>query len=210
MPLFWIDSFSAAGAVAIWHITEEEIDLEYHAGDQKAPGEVTHPRKRLEWLAGRAATRILTQRYGHDEFTLSKDGFGKPYFHGLTAGVSLTHSYPYAASVVHERNSVGIDLEQPSAKILKIARRFLGSSELEDAGTDIRKLTVYWCAKEALYKWWGKKEIHFARDLFVHPFKKDEFGYLTGEVRKQREVFSVPLYYRAFPDFVMAYTQPAA
>jgi phosphopantetheinyl transferase len=210
MPLFWIDSFSAAGAVSVWHITEEESELEYYAGDQKAPGEVTHPRKRLEWLAGRAASRVLAQRYGHDHPVLVKDDLGKPYFLNLTAGVSLTHSHPYAASVIHERSSVGIDLEQPSAKILKIARRFLGSPEVEDAGTDIHKLTVYWCAKEALYKWWGKKGVLFAPDLFVHPFHLDEAGYLTGGVRKRSEVFSVPLYYRVFPDFVMAYTQPAS
>jgi phosphopantetheinyl transferase len=209
MPLFWIDSFSAAGAVAIWRITEEESDLEYHAGDQKAPDEIAHPRKRLEWLAGRSVARILAQRYGVNEIILEKDVNGKPHFRDLNAGVSLTHSFPYAAAVVHEKEAVGIDLEQPSKKILKIAGRFLSPQEIENAGTDIGTLTTYWCAKEALYKWWGKKEIHFARDLFVHPFKEDEFGYLTGEVRKQSEVFSVPLYYRMFPDFVMVYTQPA-
>jgi phosphopantetheinyl transferase len=209
MPLFWIDSFSAAGAVAIWHISESEEELAVHAGELAVPGEVVHPRKRLEFLAGRAALRILTQRHGMDQPDLYKDEFGKPFIRDSSSGISLTHSFPYAAAIFHKSESVGIDLEQPSQKVLRIRSRFLSPSESKDAGDDLTKLTVYWCAKETLYKWWGKKGVHFESDLFIHPFKEDKEGVLAGDLRKQTKVFSVPLYYHVFTDFVMVYTRIA-
>ncbi len=209
MPLFWIDSFSPAGAVAVWSIREEADELSFHAGDMIAPDEVVHPRKRQEWLAGRSAARVLAQRFRLPEISIDKDEFGKPYIRDSPTALSLTHSFPYAAAILHRNESVGIDLEQPSEKILKIRSRFMSPAELEDAADSIPKLTLYWCAKEALYKWWGKRGIHFSTELYVSPFAMDETGDLPAQVRKETRVFSVPLYYRVFPDFVMVYTKPA-
>jgi 4'-phosphopantetheinyl transferase EntD len=104
--------------------------------------------------------------------------------------------------------SVGIDIEQPTEKLLRIAPRVLSMEELENAGSDIRKHCVYWCAKEALYKVYGKRGLHFADQLLVEPFILEETGDLKGTITVREEKLNVALSYEIEPEFVVVYTNP--
>jgi hypothetical protein len=46
------------------------------------------------------------------------------------------------------------------------------------------QLTVYWCAKESLYKLYGKKELAFKENLKIEPFHYSEKGIIKGWIQK--------------------------
>jgi phosphopantetheinyl transferase len=139
---------------------------------------------------------------------IHKDEFGKPFLRELTHHISLSHAYPYVAVQLDSNKSVGIDIEQPTEKLLRIAPRVLSMEELENAGSDIRKHCVYWCAKEALYKVYGKRGLHFADQLLVEPFILEETGDLKGTITVREEKLNVALSYEIEPEFVVVYTNP--
>ena len=65
---------------------------------------------------------------------------------------SLSHSLEYAAIAFSKSvQPLGVDIEQPSAKIRRVASKFLSERELADFADDT-KLLAAWTAKEAAYK----------------------------------------------------------
>jgi len=204
MPLFDYSRQNQQQAWALWTITESEEELAYSAMET-APEDLVAVEKRLEWLAGRALLRELTGRLEIEYAGIWKDEFGKPFLKGSKAWISLSHSFPYVAAQVGPF-PVGVDLEQPKAKVIKVAPRILAPGELADAGQDLVKHTVYWCAKEALFKIHGQKGMFFARHLLVEGFQLTEQGTLRGEIRLASSPQRVGLAYRIYPDFVFVFT----
>lgn len=207
MPLYKIDSIGKESAVGIWHIQETEEALAYEAFEQ-CPEELVSQQKRLEWLAGRALIKKLVETYHLPYAGILKDEFGKPYLRELSHHISLSHSYPFVAAQIDPSQSVGIDLEQPKKKLLTIASRVLSPEELENAGTDIVKHCVYWCAKETMYKMYGKRGLHFSNQLNIEPFSLAENGLLKGMITAINQKLAVNLNYTIEKDFVLVYTQP--
>src|SRR5690606_17907428 len=96
--------------------------------------------------------------------------------------ISLSHSYPYVTVIIDTEKSVGIDLEHFKSKLLRIAPRMFSPLELKDAGNSVEKNCVYWSAKEALMKVYGKKDLVFSENLLVESFKLESTGVLTGHI----------------------------
>jgi 4'-phosphopantetheinyl transferase len=207
MPLYNIEVLGKESIVGSWHIQETEEELAFDAFEQ-CPDELISPPKRLEWLAGRVLIRTLAEKINLPYSGIHKNEFGKPFLKELDHAMSLTHSYPYVAAQIDKCQSVGIDLEQPKQKLLSIGPRVLSAIELNDAGTDITKHCVYWCAKEALYKIYGKRSLHFSNQLNIEPFALHSSGLLKGHILVNSEERSVTLIYRIDANFVIVYTQP--
>ena len=98
----------------------------------------------------RVATKAVMKSIQHSFQGITKDEFGKPFLTGYDLHLSLSHSFPYVAVLVDEEASVGIDLEQPKEKLLRIASRVNHENELLDLGTDIVKHCIYWCERKVL------------------------------------------------------------
>lgn len=190
---------------AIWHITETEAELQ-QVVNEPVPTEIVSKTKRLEWLASRKLSQELLERIGLSFNGISKNEFGKPSFTGYRLFLSLSHSYPYVAVQISERHEVGIDLEQPKDKLFRIAHRILSSAELQDAGTDVVKHCIYWSAKEALYKIYGKRGLHFNNQLNLEPFTLKQQGKLLGTIDSSIHKQKVTLGYQVNLDFVVVYT----
>jgi len=205
MPLQKLLRLDDQGAVALWQITETEAALATHA-PEPCPTELISPVKRLEWLAGRLLLKHLVEQAGLTYQGLYKDEFGKPFLTGSPVHISLSHSYPYVAAQIHPRHAVGIDLEQPKEKLLRIAHRVLSTSEVSDAGTTVTKHCVYWCAKEAMYKIYGKRGLHFSTQLNVAPFMLANDGELSGVIHGKGTTQLVSMHYEVANDYVLVYT----
>jgi phosphopantetheinyl transferase len=206
MPLESLHTTSNS-AWALWKIDEEENALAAQIVPfDIPPPNVTHPNKRLEYFAGRILLRELVQHWDLDFRGITKDENGKPYLKGYTFPISLSHSYPYVAAVIHRTKPVGIDLEQPKEKLLRIAARVLHAEELKDAGNDIVKHCIYWCAKESLIKVHGKKDLTLAQDLKIHPFSRTQQGNLVGEIIVNEVIQTLPLQYFVYENFVVVIT----
>ena len=70
-------------AWALWRISEDEKSLtqEIDAREQVSDT-MTNPQKRLEWLAGRVATKVVMKSLQRTFQGITKDEFGKPYLNG--------------------------------------------------------------------------------------------------------------------------------
>ena len=204
MPLKEIHQTGPQSGWAIWHIEENSDELANKIIGIP-PAEITHENKKLEWLAARHLVLSLSNHLGLRYFGIRKDAFGKPFLEKYPHHLSLSHSFPYVAAQIDHHQPVGIDLEQPKGKILKIGARVLSSVELADAGNDVIKHTVYWCAKETMYKIHGKGNVHFSNQLNVEPFLLQEEGTLKGLIASDKKL-NVNLEYRIEPDYVLVRT----
>lgn len=192
----------------LWLIQEDEKVLQEQLVNlYPVPDTITHLNKRLEWLAGKLLIRELLQSINLPFNGIVKNEYGKPFLKNLPHHISLSHSYPYVAAIIDSEKTVGIDLEQPKEKLLRIAPRILATSELADAGDDLTKHCVYWCAKEALIKVYGKKDLTFAENLIISPFQLEKEGNITGRIIVGNSETTIPLQYKIFKDFVVAFNQ---
>ncbi|MCE2893436.1 MAG: 4'-phosphopantetheinyl transferase superfamily protein [Flammeovirgaceae bacterium] len=207
MPLYKLKKTGTESAWGIWKVEESAEELAFNAFEE-APEGIIHLTKRLEWLASRVLIRTLLEQNDLSYSGIHKDEFGKPFLRELPHHISLSHAYPFVAAQLDKNKPVGIDIEQPTEKLLRIAPRVLSIEELENAGSDIRKHCVYWCAKEALYKVHGKRGLHFASQLLVDPFILEEMGHLKGMINMQEVKLNVALCYEIEPEFVVVYTDP--
>jgi phosphopantetheinyl transferase len=206
MPLEKLEFQPEDRAWGIWRIAENEQSLIDQVKDYESiPGTITHPEKRLEFIAGRVLARNLLEALGKPFQGVTKDVFGKPFFKQNTIQLSLSHSYPYVAALTDIHQSVGIDLEQIKKKIVKIGPRVLHRSEQQDAGTDEVKHCIYWCAKETLVKVYGKKDLVFSEHLLIEPFKLEKTGRLTGKIIINETKTEVPLQYYVFDSFAIVF-----
>lgn len=196
-----------SGKIALWNITEDETVLSNELKLESCPTNIISPQKRLEWIAGRILIQHLANSVQIPFLGILKDEFGKPFLRESNYHISLSHSYPYVAAQIHPEHSVGIDIEQPKEKLLKIAPRILDTTELQDAGTDIVKHCIYWCAKEALYKVYGKRGLLFTHHLHLNPFSRKDFGDLKGWIEANGTQEFVDLHYIVTKNFVLVHTK---
>ena len=172
--------------VLLCPITEDEptlrADLTLTPSEQEDLNGIRHPTQRVEWLACRAAVRQLVERQGMAYAGLQKDEFGKPHLVDSPWSVSLSHTGGWAAAVLHRSRPVGIDIEPIRDQFRRVVPRVLSADEIAHANGDSGRLAVYWCAKEALYKLYGKRNLTFREHLHVEPFA-DGADVLIGHVR---------------------------
>lgn len=176
--------------IAIWSIEEEVEELtklvrpNFHT-------EINHRARNVQWLACRAA---LADIMPDNNFELYKDEYGKPHV-SSEEHISLSHTFKYAAATVSNQ-LVGIDIEELTPRIERIATRFLHIEEkafLEN-GSSLEHLYLIWCAKEAIFKLYGKKAVRFSKDIQVMPFEVEESGSLQIQFARLRSTLFTARY----------------
>ncbi len=206
MPLFYQNSTDCC-EIAIWNIEEpEDWFLEKLRLDEleQAQLAVIKGHRRLEWLSARY---LLSQMLGGVSGAMVKDENGKPHLEHLPLHISLSHSHGLAAVIVSDRLT-GIDIQKLVAKIERIAHRVLRPVELDSLQNErrIEHLHVYWGAKEALYKAYGRRELDFCKHILVEPFPFDlENGKSKGQVIKDDFAADFDLHYQQIEDFILVY-----
>ncbi|MEO7977396.1 4'-phosphopantetheinyl transferase superfamily protein [Flavobacterium sp.] len=176
MPLFQTIQCSETTKILIWEITEslEEL-LSKVVLKEKTQKRLDGMKSQLHQRAF-LSVRMLIQEMGFTDHDLHYDEFGKPYF-DCHNHISITHSYHFAAIIIsHE--TVGIDMELQREKIIRIADKFTDyeGSYLEPDLTEeyVKKLTVIWGAKEAIFKIRNEKGISFKDHIYVDDFSLNQ------------------------------------
>lgn len=209
MPLLIQENLNNTASWALWHIGEEEEELLHQLSlskdEENELAGLKLPQRRLEWLASRLLVKQLAQQHQMPAVELIKDQWGKPLLAGSSSYISISHAYPYAAAILHEQQPVGIDIEKPRSQLLRIQHKFLNRDEQLCAEENPRKLCVYWAAKEALYKLYGKRELIFGEQILIQPFDLRPQGEIRGElvVKSNRQAYS--LYYRYHEDLLICF-----
>lgn len=185
MAIIFCKNISDKSIVSLWKIEETSAYYLKYLGIAeenllKVSG-VTHPMKQLEWLASRTCAKYTLQQLGLTFHGIGKDEQKNPYLHQHEAFISLSHTNEYAAVIVNLSNDVGCDIEKISDKLLRVAHKYLSEPELQFAQNDLLKLCILWCAKESLYKWYGKKNLSFKDNIYIEPFQEKPTT-LKGEI----------------------------
>ena len=166
MPLFKEWNIGPHALAAIWKVEEPESFFKEQTGIESA---IKNDKRRIEHLAGRFLLKHLKQDFPLHE--IGKDGHDKPRIEDNRYFFSISHSWPYIAAVIDPHKEAGIDIQTWNPRIREIQHKFLSPDEQRLFGNDLQLLTAAWTAKEAVYKWNGRRNVEFIADLPISFFE---------------------------------------
>jgi len=229
MPLV-LEKLLPSGCLGVWHILETEEALRNEArafhDDIAEADSFKNESRRKQWLACRALLSHLLQL---PFVKVCYDVHGKPSLEGYDGNISFSHTGEYAAVLVNQEGPAGVDIEKLAPRIERVANRFLQEDELmhigmtaerqmikisPDAGSPPRchphteLLYLYWCTKEALYKFYGKPSLDLKNDIYIVAF--DYFcstqATFTARVNLPEGVENHELQFEKIEDHMLVYT----
>ena len=198
MPVVFNKHIDKDTILAVWKIEESEelllagLQLKQHELDYLSS--LNNGKRLLHWLSTRLLLRTMLNTADYIDCRI--DEHGKPYLVNSNIQISLSHSYDYAAVMIGEK-SVGVDIEQVKTKIQRIQQKFLSFEELElpYVRDNIKGLYACWCAKEAVYKWYGKKGLELKKHIHVQPFELGNEGSMDVNVDLPKGTQKLTVYY---------------
>lgn len=169
MPLILREKILPEGELGVWKC-EESLEFFFR---QMPLFEVEieelkklSPRKKIEWLSSRYLLHRMSGREVRG--ACYKDEYGKPYLAGSRYFISLSHSRDLTAVIAGPR-SVGVDIQYPVEKIVRVAPRFMNDDELNAVNIlDVDLLHIVWGAKECVFKAYGRKSLDLRRHININ------------------------------------------
>ena len=159
MPLFFQQDIDHDTKLAVWKIEEEESFFQV-----PLQRDISHPKKRLQHLAGRFLLRFVFPDFPLELIEIADTR--KPFLKEEAFHFSISHCGDYAAVIVSRTKRVGVDIEVMSEKIERIRFKFLSEKDARDFYEgDLFKWTHAWSAKEAVFKWWGNGGVDFREHI---------------------------------------------
>jgi 4'-phosphopantetheinyl transferase len=195
---------------AIWKIEEDADELysqlRLDEQEQAHYEGLKVGKRNLHWLGTRVLLRKMLQT--NEYIDCKVDSHGKPYLVNLPYHISLSHSFDYAAVMIG-KEPVGIDIEQVKEKVERIAHKFMRKEELAFIGgaDKIQQLYACWCAKEAVYKCFGQKEVSFADNILLEPFNFEGHGWLKAHLLKDETSIKYDVGYLQYQDYMIGYVK---
>ena len=205
MPLYKTITINPGTKALIWKIEESFEEL------KKGVELTDYCRERVESMKsdlhkrGFMSVRHLLAAEGYEDSDLYYDDLGKPH---LKNGkfISITHSFTFSAIILGEE-AVGIDIEKQREKILLIAHKFTPIEEyrtLANFDALIRKLTIVWGAKEAVYKLYAKPKVSFLQHINITDFDFEDQK-TTGKILFHGETSWYSFEFLEFEGFTCVY-----
>ena len=148
--------------LGLWKIDGSETRFETEFPNQALALSVRHPRTQVQ----RYASRLLLAEMLGEMPEVLKDEHGKPLLphHQLTISISHTEGY---AAILLGTGRLGVDVQHYKPNVLKVRDRFLDENELILA-QDIETTTLFWAAKEAIYKFNALPGLDFRDPITIH------------------------------------------
>jgi phosphopantetheinyl transferase len=196
---------------ALWKIEEKADDLynqlQLNEQEKAYVDQLSHGKRHLHWLGTRVLLRKMLNT--EDYIDCKVDEHGKPYLVDLSYHISLSHSFDYAAVMISKTRPVGIDIEQVKEKVERIAHKFMRPEEMAFINDPhkIQQLYVCWCAKEAVYKCYGQKEVSFADNISLKPFNFDKEGVVDAHLSKGAVSRDYRVNYLQYEDYMIGYVK---
>jgi phosphopantetheinyl transferase len=202
MPLFQQKNITNNIKIGVWHITENQEDLRNKAKalelDLTKLPETKSDSRIKQWIA----TRLLLNHFFKD-VEIIYDDLGKPRLSN-NWNISISHSGEYVTIIINKEDNCGIDIEKISTKVERIKHKFLNENDLKII-TSHEHLTLYWGAKEALYKYYGKKEVLFIENLFIKEFSEQKNSF-HGIIDMPDLKTEIKMEWERIENYVLVYT----
>ncbi len=166
-----------AGLIQSFQFTEQEA-IEFQ--------EIKHENRKKEFLAVRIILRHITGKTC--EIIYNENG--KPKIKNIPHCISISHSSDFAAVIISKSNT-GIDIENIFRNTEIAASRFLSENEkadIDNSSNPKLQQLIYWCAKEAAFKFSKNSGIEFKSQIKINPFKVNtEGGSFSGLISKEQK-----------------------
>ena len=208
MSLVYKKELDRFTSFALWKIEESaeellaQLQLKHH--EISYLDTLLNGKRNLHWLSTRVLLRTMMDT--DDYIDCQVDSNGKPYLTNFPHHISLSHSFDYAAVMVSTNRAVGIDIELIKDKIERIAHKFMNDEELSFISPDrVDHLYVCWCAKEAIYKLHGKKNISFLDHIRIKPFDYSGSGSFEASLDTGVQVNTYRVHYDKFEGYMIGY-----
>lgn len=202
VPLFFQHQINEHTRLGIWKIEETE---EFFRGNVPQHRDVTHPHKRLQHLAGRFLLQYLFPDFPYELIRIADTR--KPFLPGEQYHFSISHCGDYAAAIVSRQNRVGIDVEIPVEKILRIQDKFISEQEKKEWSADNKEVdakvsTLLWSCKESVFKWYGDGSVDFKQhiQLFNQQDARETISCFFSKNESE-----LTIHYRRFDHLVLAW-----
>ena len=153
--------------LGLWKIDGSEIRFESEFPEISKKLSVRHPRTQLQ----RYASRLLIHEMLGKLPEVWKDEHGKPHLKEVEMEISISHTEGYAAILLGS-GKLGVDVQHYKPNVLKVRDRFLDDRELLLA-QDIETTTLFWAAKEAVYKYNALPGLDFRDPITVHSIEPE-------------------------------------
>lgn len=200
MPLFYQQNINETTQMAIWCI-QEPLDF----FEISIPETIVHQSRQIQYAAARYVLKTIAPSL--DIHSLKYASSGKPFDPLGKIFFSLSHCNGYAAAIVCEHASVGIDIEIVHERINKVGAKFLHSSEIQkidqiENSQQLMQKSFIWAAKEAMYKMNEVQGIDFAKKLVVNELAISNQGTVNAIIKQEGEDKMVQLKYTFDRNFV--------
>lgn len=201
MPLYKEWNPDLHSLAAIWRITEPEL---FFAAQLPFAGDhIQHEKRRIEYLAGRFLLQYLNKDF--PLHAIIPDENDKPQVSDGAFHFSISHSFPYVACVISTKGAVGIDIQCWHRSIQALQHKFLSPAEQEYCNNDPQKITVAWSAKEAAYKYQGKRGVDFIGHMpILNWSQKDTIINIKINLKLNKPNELLPVNSFIFKDFALA------
>lgn len=198
MPLHKVIYLSNNTKLYLWKITEDFDTLFSQVKLKDSSLARLKTMKSESHQKGFLAVRMLLQHNEYSDFDLFYDAFGKPHLKPQGCSIkdveiSISHSNDFSAIAISD-SKVGLDLEQLKEKALRIAKRFMDVSHLDNLSEDekIKKATIIWGIKESIFKIKNEKGISFPNHIFEDDFSfEDKKATATLKFNSKEEKFQI-------------------
>lgn len=161
------------------------------------------PHRKQEWLSVRA---LLFRLLGmHKEVCYEPSG--KPYLADNSYFISISHTKGYVAVILSEEKPVGIDIEQYSRRVHKVAHKYMREDEqlVPYGEDDTWSLLLHWSAKEVMFKCLNTTEVDFREHLHIEPFTTEQQGVFLAHEYRTEQQRNFRIHYLIHPEFVMTW-----
>lgn len=211
MNIFFEHKINSISELKVIHIADNEkfiSDFELRKPFHFDKKELSNKRKK-EIIAQYA---LIANMIKSDEFELKYEPSGRPQL-WTTQGqkkISISHSGDFVAVLLSDSEFYGVDIQMMKPKITNLAQKFLNNSELRllesiDEEDLTKTLTACWCAKETLYKMYGKGFIDYQNLFIIKELAIHNTNKINVQATFDNIVHQFELYMHSTHDFVLVY-----
>jgi phosphopantetheinyl transferase len=187
------------GLIGIWQLTEKLEDLLPFFNSDELAGkdfqQYTFEKRKIEWLVTR---RLIKELIG-SPFKITYLETGKPIIsHFRYKHISISHSRDFVVVFVHENLNTGIDIESVTRNYNPVEKRYLSEDELIQVNKNPLLQCLYWCAKEAVFKFVHEDGVEFKKQIHIVPFNPTQDEQITVRYISGENETSLQLYFQIF------------
>lgn len=169
MPLIYTSPEAEDFRLLVWRVEETTETLKKFL-PEKTSAELQIAFSHPERLRQKLVVSMLMETLGFDfDPQIFYLPGGKPVLKNSEGHISISHSRQHVGVLYHPFLSCGLDLEEPTDRLRRMAVRFVNTEEEAWIGhsRELHDLCLVWSAKEAVFKAIGGGGIVFREHLTV-------------------------------------------